>query len=232
MVRCATLGLWLPLLWIAGALAQTPPAKDVPRIQDNSFLIEEAYNQELGVVQHIGLFARQRNGDWIFTFTQEWPLFSAAHQVSYTIPIQRVDEQAGVGDVALNYRYQLLGDPEARLAVAPRFSLLLPTGDENRGLGAGGVGLQANVPVSIVVREGWVAHVNAGVTYTPAAKSGDGHRASTVGWNAGHSLVWEVTRRFNVLLEAVYSSTETVVGSRREKRGATASRASGSPRSW
>ena len=219
MVRRATLGLLLPLLWIAAALAQTPPTKDVPRIQDNSFLIEEAYNQGEGVVQHIGVFTRRHNGDWAFTFIQEWPLFSAAHQVSYSIPLQGVDEQAGLGDVTLNYRYQLLGDADARLAVAPRFSLLLPTGDEKRGLGAGGVGLQLNVPVSIVLHEGWVAHVNAGVTYTPAAKSDDGRRASTVGWNVGQSLVWEATRRFNALLEVVYSSSETVVGSGRARRG-------------
>ncbi|HEY3168477.1 MAG TPA: hypothetical protein VGK57_14685, partial [Candidatus Binatia bacterium] len=58
-------------------------------IEDNSFLIEEAYNQEPGVVQHIFTAAytttRGRHG-WSFTFTQEWPVFSLEHQLSYTIP--------------------------------------------------------------------------------------------------------------------------------------------------
>jgi hypothetical protein len=47
-------------------------------IEDNSFLIEEAYNQEPGVVQHS--FSMAYNGDsrrrgWSFNFTQEWPVF-------------------------------------------------------------------------------------------------------------------------------------------------------------
>src|SRR3954471_20480148 len=85
------------------------------QIQDNSFLVEEAYNQEHGVVQHIGTFSRSTGGDWNSTFTQEWPLGGIRHQLSYTIPIQQIEELGvGLGDVALNYRYQLVGSPEAR----------------------------------------------------------------------------------------------------------------------
>src|SRR5258706_9285357 len=77
-------------------------------IHDNSFLIEEAYNQEEGVVQHINTFQRFRNsGDWVYTFTQEWPVGGLTHQFSYTVPVVRPgDGHAGVGDVALNSRYQ------------------------------------------------------------------------------------------------------------------------------
>src|SRR6266571_6660688 len=54
-------------------------------IQDNSFLVEEAYNQEFGVVQHIQSFQRLWNReDWAYTFTQEWPVdASPKHQLSY-----------------------------------------------------------------------------------------------------------------------------------------------------
>ena len=46
-------------------------------IADNSFLIEEAYNQEPGVVQHINTFAPgERRGTGPTRFTQEWPLVS------------------------------------------------------------------------------------------------------------------------------------------------------------
>ena len=46
-----------------------------PGIQDNSFLVEEAYNQEFGVVQHISGFTRFWDSkDWAYTFTQEWPV--------------------------------------------------------------------------------------------------------------------------------------------------------------
>ena len=62
----------------------------MPAISDNSFLVEEAYNQEPGVVQHInGFMWRRRVGAWLYTFTQEWPLVGHAHQLSYTVPLQR-----------------------------------------------------------------------------------------------------------------------------------------------
>lgn len=48
--------------------------KEDPKIQDNSFFIEEAYNQERGVVQDISTFSRMWNGkDLSYSFTQEWP---------------------------------------------------------------------------------------------------------------------------------------------------------------
>src|SRR5262249_18446363 len=154
---------------------QQKPKDQTPGIQDNSFLIEESYNQEEGVVQHINFFMRQRGGDWVYAFTQEWPLFGLKHQLSYTIPVQRMGSAPGggkgLGDIALNYRYQLIGDGDARVACSPRFSLLLPTGDEKKGLGAGGLGLQVNLPVSVVLAKKLVTHINAGATFTPSAKS-------------------------------------------------------------
>ena len=52
-------------------------------IADNSFLIEEAYNQEAGVVQHISAWQRSlRTAAWAYTFTQEWPVGSQTHQLS------------------------------------------------------------------------------------------------------------------------------------------------------
>src|SRR5258707_11336226 len=108
-------------------------------IQDNSFLMEEAYNQEEGVVQHINTFQRMRGGAWVATFTQEYPVPRQAHQVSYTIPYGRSGEAgvpAGLGDVALNYRYQLAGSGETTFASAPPGSQLLPSGDEQSSRGA------------------------------------------------------------------------------------------------
>ena len=71
------------------------------QIQDNSFLIEEAYNQERGVVQHISAFARPSVGNaWSYSFTQEWPLGGIQHQLSYTLPVQNDPEGTGLGDIA------------------------------------------------------------------------------------------------------------------------------------
>src|SRR3954466_5210234 len=63
-----------------------PKTTEAPSIQDNSFLIEEAYNQEDGVVQHITSFQRLTTSrDWVYTLTDEWPLRSIKHQLSLTL---------------------------------------------------------------------------------------------------------------------------------------------------
>src|SRR3989475_1505092 len=144
---------WCGVLLAAAAThagAQEPAAP--PSISDNSFLIEEAYNQEPGVVQHISAFQLFRGADsWAYSFTQEWPLFSRTHQLSFTLPIQRMHNGSsaatGLGDVAVNYRYQLAG--AERLSIAPRLSLLLPTGRAKADLGAGALGVQGNMPGSV-----------------------------------------------------------------------------------
>ncbi|HET8647566.1 MAG TPA: transporter, partial [Vicinamibacteria bacterium] len=122
--------------WAAALLlmAGPPPARSqtLAPIQDNSFLIEEAYNQEDGVVQHVSFFLRDLDGAWAYTFTQEWPVGTQRHQLSLTLPLAS-GPPAGLGDVALNYRLQLIGDGAAAVAVAPRLSLLLPTGGDQRG---------------------------------------------------------------------------------------------------
>src|SRR6202162_443980 len=187
------------LLIFAGTVgSKSPPAAPMrgqpPPIQDNSFLMEEAYNQEKGAVQPINTSDRMRGREWLATFTQEWPVPGQAHQLSYTVPFQSVAGEAGrrsgLGDIALNYRYQLAGDSEAKVACAPRLSLLLPTGDEKKGLGSGGIALQTDVAMSTVLSSSFVTHTNLGVTYTPSARNERGERASTRAWNLGQSLVW------------------------------------------
>ncbi|MFN7975204.1 MAG: transporter [Acidobacteriota bacterium] len=195
-------------------------------IQDNSFLIEEAYNQDPGVVQHINVLTRdQKTHDWIYSLTEEWPAPNLRHQLSYSIPYANVSEgtgrHRGPGDVALNYRYQLVGDADARIALAPRITILAPTGDEARGLGAGGAGLQIGIPVSVVLSSKLVAHANLGATYVPRASDGSGNRAATRSYTAGGSLVLLAASHFNALLEATYASSESVVGRDATSRDAT-----------
>ncbi|HWO00287.1 MAG TPA: transporter [Blastocatellia bacterium] len=208
------------------ALAQSPTSSpQTPGIQDNSFLIEEAYNQEPGVVQHINEFLRSKDGSWVYTFTQEWPLFGQKNQLSYTIPVVKVEllpgVATGIGDIVINYRYQLVGNSESRVAVAPRFSILLPSGDARQQLGAGGTGLQFNVPVSVVINKSLVTHLNAGGTFTPAAKNELGEKAATASYNLGHSLIWLARPRFNVMLETIWNSVEVVAGPNKTERAQT-----------
>lgn len=210
------------LLVAVALLSGTAAGEENPPIQDNSFLLEEAYNQEEGVVQHITLFQRMRGEEWIASFTQEWPVPRQDHQLSYTIPYQRIDaasgRQSGVGDVALNYRYQLAGSGDARFACTPRLSLLLPTGNERKGLGSGGVGVQVNVAASSVLSDRFVAHTNLGATYTGSTRNERDEEAATTSLNAGQSFVWTATPTVNVLVEAVWTRLESVVGSGRTDR--------------
>jgi hypothetical protein len=197
---------------LAQAPAQPVPATS-PQIQDNSFLVEEAYNQTPGVVQTIQTFSRMSgSGDWVYTLTQEWPVPKETHQLSVTIPVQGVTADTGraqgLGDVALNYRYQLVGNGDAKVAVSPRFTLVLPSGDRKRSLGAGGLGIQVSLPVSLVLSDRFVTHWNAGATFTPSAKDASGETASLTAWNAGASVVWLAHPHFNLLLETVATSVQ------------------------
>jgi Putative MetA-pathway of phenol degradation len=183
------------------------------QIQDNSFLIEEAYNQESGVVQHISTFALGSNGDaWGYSFTQEWPLGGIRHQLGYTIPVQSSEATGtGLADVALNYRYQLVGNPEARTVVAPRFSLLLPTGDDKKERGTGGLSFQANLPVTLVLSSRIVTNWNAGATVSPSARNPLGAEATATSVNLGGSVIWLLQPSFNLMVEALWLSAASVV---------------------
>src|SRR5690349_11849806 len=165
--------VFLPAVVLLAALAA---AQQAPPIQDNSFLLEEAYNQEAGVVQHISTFTRMwASNDWVYTFTQEWPVPGhERHQLSYTLSANDPGASAGgagIGDTYVNYRYQLVGNGETRTAVAPRVSLLAPSGNSKYGRGAGGTGVQMAVPVSVVLTPRFVTHFNAGTTLVPHARN-------------------------------------------------------------
>jgi hypothetical protein len=222
-VRTSIIGFYFffVLILLSGAtVAQqdaAPSPSAQPGIQDNSFLIEEAYNQTFGVVQHISAFARFWNSkDWAYNFTQEWPVpGDARHQFSYTVPFWHAgafqNSGTGLGDIFLNYRYQLVGDGNAKVAFAPRLSLILPTGDVANGRGAGGVGVQTNLPLSVVLSKKLVSHWNAGATVIPHAQDTFGDRASATGYNLGQSFIWLANPRFNVMLETVFANSQFVI---------------------
>jgi hypothetical protein len=184
-------------------------------IQDNSFFIEEAYNQEAGVVQHILTlgydYTRRGEGkNFEAAFTQEWPFLSQLHQLSYTIPFSRVSESgsshSGLGDVMLNYRLQALFEDEETPAFAPRISLILPSGNRREGLGNGVVGYQLNLPVSKIVHDRWTVHFNAGSTIYPGMRD-----RNPLGFHVGASLIYAVSDTFNLMLESLGDWSETAL---------------------
>jgi hypothetical protein len=186
--------------------------RPVDGIADNSFLVEEAYNQEPGVVQHIftgfhtvDQLAGPDSRAWVLSYTAEWPVFSQRHQFSYTVPYTFLDNgvtsENGIGDVQLNYRYQAIYDEDTLLAFAPRFSLNLPTGDERRGLSEDAVGYQWNLPLSRAVGDRFYLHANAGLAFVPDAASLGGRDA--LHYNLGGSVIYAATSDLHFMLELI-----------------------------
>jgi hypothetical protein len=202
---------------LVALLADEPLAKG---IQDNSFFVEEAYNQEPGVVQHIinvPAFFAPGDDEVSFIFTQEWPVFSQTHQFSYTIPYTVTESENGFDDIRLNYRLQALMEGERTPAFAPRFSLVTPTGDASKGFGHNRLGYEINLPFSKIVSDRVTLNFNAGGWLFPDVNDRD-----LWNYNLGGSAIYAVTRDFNLMLEAVAVWEEDVDSTKRIDRTVTA----------
>jgi hypothetical protein len=177
-------------------------------IQDNSFFVEEAYNQEPGIVQHIinvPAFFMHGNKEVSFIFTQEWPIFSQTHQFSYTVPYTFAEGDNGFEDIRLNYRLQALMEGERTPAFAPRFSLVTPAGDASKGFGHGRLGYEINLPFSKIVSNRVTLNFNAGGSLFPDVNDRD-----LWNYNLGASAIYAVTENFNLMLESVANWEEDV----------------------
>ncbi len=199
----------LVLLFAGSAASQPAPASAPPPhfgIVDNSFLVEEAFNQEPGVFQNIA-GATRRHGRWAASFTQEWPIGSERHQLSCTLSFLDEGLRFGVGDALVNYRHQTWSEGPRRPAFSPRASLVVPTGSTARGRGDGSYGLQVNLPFSKQTGR-WYWHWNGGLTWLPRAdrpRPAAGH-ASLVSPFAAASGVFLIRPLLHVLLESVVVS--------------------------
>lgn len=218
-------------LTAVGRAAEVPPPKPpIEGIEDNSFLVEEAYNQDPGVVQHIfnAVYSRDPNRrGWTFNFTQEWPLYGLEHQISYSIPSYLLREEGervhGVGDILINYRYQALEEGERVPAFAPRFSLILPTGNRRNGTGNGVVGYQWMLPFSKKFPPRFAAHADLGLTYLPGVRGpldsgGLSSKHSLVSYNLAASGIFAMTSRIHAMLEWVGTFEENLNGRGRPRR--------------
>jgi DtxR family Mn-dependent transcriptional regulator len=208
----------LAILCSTSALAQTPKEKPTAtpfEILDNSFLVEEAFNQEAGVFQNIaGMLAV--DGNWGLTFTQEWPVVSQKHQLSYTLSALDNGDGSGVGDTQLNYRYQLWMEGPGRPAFSPRVSLVIPTGNVPRLRGSGSTGLQVNLPFSKQAGD-WYWHWNGGFTWLPRAESlgpapSEDTREDLMSPFLAASGIYRMRQMFNLMLESVVRFDELVDG--------------------
>lgn len=207
---CRTAAVALLLFACANGIARADD--DDPRpaagIKDNSFLIEEAYNQGPGEMQHVLTLQRQYR-DWFLAYSQEWALGSQTHQLGYAVPYTWLRSEGqrakGIGDATITYRYQAWLETATSPAFAPGISLILPTGDRHRGLGDGSMGVEIKLPFSKIVSDRVTLHANAGMTHLFNV---DGHHPTS--YMVGGSAVYAVTRDFNFLLEGVAEWIESV----------------------
>lgn len=207
--------LSITLIFVVAVMLRAQQPASQP-IEDNSFLIEEAYNQEKGVIQYINTFTRTRNGDFAYTFTNEYPLGGQRHQFSYTVQYFRTDRRLGFGDTFINYRYQLHGmKEEDKVSISPRASLILPTGNYRKSEGTGAVGYQFNLPVSVTHSKLIVTHWNAGATFIPRAKNPAGDKADLTAYNLGQSTVFLIKPNFNFLVETFWARADRINGPHR-----------------
>ena len=190
-------------------IAPRPLAAQEP-LEDNSFLVEEAYNQPAREVQHV-FTAEVVHGSQRFGFGQEWPLGGPTHQLSYALVAEN-DASFELGDAELNYRWQALAGEGDKLFVAPRLSALVPVGDADRWGGNGGFGIEGQIPVSWQASKLLSLHANVGVAWRPNAKNALGANAATITPSVGASAVVFVMPRFNLIAESVWDWEREVIG--------------------
>jgi len=172
------------------------------------------------VVQHIlnvPVFFSHGEKEIAPSFTQEWPIFSQTHQFSYTGPYTFQEDQNSFADLRLNYRLQALMESDCTPALAPRFSLVLPTGDADKGFGRDRVGYEINLPFSKIVSDRWTLHFNAGGSLFPNVRDHD-----LWNYNLGGSAIYAVSKDLNLMLESVAIWEEDVDLARHFDRSVTA----------
>src|SRR4029450_11274297 len=120
-------------------------------------------------------------------------------------PFGSIRSEAGVGDVLLNYRYQLWEEGPGRPAFSPRVSVILPTGSVVKGWGEGSTGLQINLPFS-KQRGDIYYHWNAGITVTPGVGASRFHPpvpvddVTLVTPQLAGSAIWRMRPMVNLML--------------------------------
>jgi len=182
-------------------------------LEDNSFLVEEAYNQEPGVVQFIQVYQKQNKGkDWNYTFINEIPMGGQADQFSYEIPYAYIEavDKTQVGDIKINYRREFVRSES--FVTTGRLSVISNSGDYKLGFGNGAVGYEASLLNSVVINSKWTQHWNVGAQFVPKSKDALDNTADTSKFFWALSNVYFVTDTFNIMLEMTGSSFEEVLG--------------------
>lgn len=178
------------------------------KIEDNSFLLEEAFNQDWGAYQFIQKYQTfEASKTYQYSFENEIPITDKKHQFSYEIPYQRAQdiEHGAIGDITLNYRWQPLNRDGFMLA--DRFGLIFPTGRVEKGSGAGVYGFEFMQAATMTVSDDFMAHWNFGFSILPHAKTDSTSKRRTLtSITTGASFVYLMKDDFNIMLEGLLES--------------------------
>ena len=159
-------------------------------LQDNSFLIEEAYNRKPASFSTSAACAARTAPGRLPTPRSGR---SEPRRISSPtrVPYLWLHGDGGRGFRRRHAELPLSGaDRECEPAsLRAALQLILPTGDEDRGTGVGSYGYQINLPVSKSCLTALRLHGNAGVT-----SYFDVHGRQPTSYNLGGSIVYAVTR--------------------------------------
>ncbi len=187
------------------------PLTAMAAIEDNSFLLEEAFNQEWGIVQFIQKYQTSENAQgYEYVFENEIPITDKTHQFSYALTFARQDEEGhgALNDAVLNYRWQALN--KEGVLVTERFGLVLPTGRVDNNAGNGVYGFEFMKSASIQLSDDFINHWNFGFSVLPHAKTADiDKRRTLTGFTAGTSLIYLWKDNFNFMLETLLESGQS-----------------------
>lgn len=193
------------------ALALSLPVAAFAAIEDNSFLLEEAFNQEWGVYQFIQKYSTSELAKgYEYTFENEIPITDKTQQFSYELAFARPESpgHGAVSDVGLNYRVQPYN--KDGVIVAERFGLIVPTGRVDNDAGNGVFGFEFMQSASLLLNDYFITHFNFGFDVKPNAKSkGIRERRTLTGFTAGSSIIYLWKENVNLMFEALMQSGQS-----------------------
>jgi hypothetical protein len=194
-----------------------------PHIEDNSMLIDEAFNQTHRNLQHITNVSFSKNTA-TYSYALEIPLKNEKHQLSFSFNYGSIKKQDittgynlmenGVGDASLSYRPLLFGK-DWQAMVIPRFTLIIPSGNAQKGLGSGGWGSEFGIAITKRIIPAVVTNYNVSYTWICKAdyytKAADGNSPVKTELNCasksfGMSAIWLLKPHLNLMLEYLITS--------------------------
>lgn len=174
------------------------------RVEDNSFLLEEAYNQNPGEIQLIQRYQTFQHERPEYGVEIEAPITDNTHQFSLAI-----GRQENLSDLEVGYRFQAINVEGKMLTEGLR--IILPTGSLRNESDHGVVGYEWLQSATVVFNEKISNHWNLGVRVYPNAESPSTSDDRTLtNFIGGTSLVYYYQEDLNFLLEGLFESEEMI----------------------